>query len=268
MNRELETLAQLPLNPPPQPAYTHLSPSTSSAQSPPASSSTPFQHVPSQNNPPVLNSAPELLKQVRQVSLASGSKHPRDLKKDVYWSATSSTKVEEPRFHGTSSGEILLRDAKEMRQEYVPSAGSAKILRRRQQFWEPPAPEKRWRDAQPEPVELPPPDLVESLVDLFFRYINPFCPILHRGLFEQTLAGGTHLASDATGRTFARLLLLVCAVASRWSFDPRVLIDGQPHSAGYEFFCRAGPMTWAFRTQPSLYDVQICIVSPRELEEV
>ncbi|CAE6514421.1 unnamed protein product, partial [Rhizoctonia solani] len=257
LNRELETLAQLPS----QPAYTHLSPTISNAQSSPAPSATPFQHIPTRNDPPVLHSTPELLKQVRQVSRPSGSSQPRDLKNDVYWSATSSTNVEQPRFHGTSSGEILLRDAKEMRRVYVPSAGSGKILRRRPQFWEPPAPERRWRDAEPEPVQLPPADLINSLVELYFRYINTFFPILHRGLFEQTLKRGTHLASDTTGRTFARLLLLVCAVASRWSFDPRVLMDGQSQSAGYEFFHRAGPITWAFRTQPSLYDVQICILS-------
>ncbi|KDN38339.1 hypothetical protein RSAG8_09543, partial [Rhizoctonia solani AG-8 WAC10335] len=214
-----------------------------------------------QDEPPVLHSAPELLKQVRQVSLHSGSKHPSNLKNDVYWSATASTKAEEPRFHGTSSGEILLRDAKEIRREYLPSAGSGKILRRRQQFWEPPPPEKRCRDAELAPVELPPPDLVDSLVELFFRYTNAFYPIFHRGRFEHELARGTHLASDTRGRTFARVLLLVCAVASRWSSDPRVFTDGQTLSAGCEFFRRVGPVTWAVRAQPSLYDVQICILS-------
>ncbi|CAE7073485.1 unnamed protein product [Rhizoctonia solani] len=262
LNRELETLAQLPL-PPSQPAFTHLPPATSSTQSSPAPVSTPFQHVPTQNEPPVLHSAPELLKQVRQVSLpsGSGSKRPSDLRKDVYWSATASTKAEEPRFHGMSSGEILLRDAKELRREYLPSAGSGKILRRRQQFWEPPAPEKRCRDAELAPVELPPADLVDSLVDLFFRYTNAYYPIFHRGVFDHERACGTHLASDSTGRTFARVLLLVCAVASRWSSDPRVFKDGQTLSAGYEFFHRAGPVTWAVRAQASLYDVQICILS-------
>ncbi|CAE6413460.1 unnamed protein product [Rhizoctonia solani] len=261
LNRELETLAQRPLLPPPQPAYTHLSPTTSSTQSSPAPASAPFQHVPAQNEPPVLHSAPELLKQVRQVSAPSGSKRSSDLKNDVYWSATASTKAEEPRFHGMSSGEILLRDAKEMRREYLPSLGSGKILRRRKQFWEPPAPEKRCRDVELTPVELPPPDLIKSLVELFFRYTNPFFPILHRGVFERELARRTHFESDTTGRTFARVLLLVCAVASRWSSDPRVFMDGQTLSAGYEFFHRVEPVTWAVRAQPSLYDVQICILS-------
>ncbi|KAL5632075.1 hypothetical protein ACGC1H_000184 [Rhizoctonia solani] len=261
LNRELETLAQRPLAPPSQPTYAHIPSVTSSAKSPRASASTSFQHVPAQDEPPVLNSAPELLKQVRQVSLSSSSKLPSNLKNDVYWSATASTKAEEPRFHGMSSGEILLRDAKEIRREYLPSAGSGKILRRRPEFWEPPAPEKRCRDAELAPVELPPADLVDSLVELFFRYTNAFYPIFHRGIFEHELARGTHLASDTTGRTFARVLLLVCAVASRWSFDPRVFTDGQTLSAGYEFFRRAGPVTWAVRAQPSLYDVHICILS-------
>ncbi|KAF8750961.1 hypothetical protein RHS01_09029 [Rhizoctonia solani] len=183
------------------------------------------------------------------------------LKNDMYWSATASTKEEEPRFHGTSSGEILLRDAKEIRREYVPWAGSGKILRRRHEFWEAPLPERRCRDAELDPVELPPADLIRSLVNLFFRHMNTFYPIFHRGWFEHRLLSGAHLASDTTGRTFARLLLLVCAVASRWSSDPRVFIQGQTLSAGYEFFRRAGPVTWAVRAQPSIYDVQICILS-------
>ncbi|CAE6410976.1 unnamed protein product [Rhizoctonia solani] len=263
LNRELETLAQLPSLPPPQPAYTHLSPTTPSTQSTSTPAATPFQHVPAQDEPPVLNSAPELLKQVRQVSLPSfsGPKQASNLKNDMYWSATASSKAEEPRFHGTSSGEILLRDAKELRREYIPALGSGKILRRRQQFWEPPAPEKRCRDAELEPVQLPPNDLINSLLDVFFRHVNLLFPILHRGQFEHQLGLETHLASDTTGRTFARVLLLVCAVASRWSSDPRVFTDGEPFSAGYEFFRRAGPVTSAVRAQPSLYDVQICILS-------
>ncbi|KAJ1300427.1 hypothetical protein OPQ81_005247 [Rhizoctonia solani] len=260
LNRELETLAQLPVLPPPQPAFTHLPPTTPTSQSSPLAT-TPFEHVPTQDEPPVLHSAPQLLKQVRQVSLPSGSKYVPDFKSDTYWSATSSTKVDEPRYHGMSSGEILLRDAKELRREFIPSAGSGKILRRRQQFWEPPAPEKRCRDAELEPVQLPPEDLIRSLVQVFFRRVNLIYPILHRGLFEDQLAHGAHLTSDTTGRKFARVLLLVCAVASRWSSDPRVLTDNEPLSAGYEFFRRAGPVTWAVRAQPSLYDVQICILS-------
>ncbi|ELU36374.1 fungal specific transcription factor domain-containing protein [Rhizoctonia solani AG-1 IA] len=247
LNRELETLAQLPALPPPQPTFTHLSPSTSTPQSSPSPAATPFQHIPAQNEPPVLNSAPALLKQVRQVTLSSPLAQAPRLKNDMYWSATASTKEEEPRFHGTSSGEILLRDAKEIRREYVPWAGSGKILRRRHEFWEAPLPERRCRDAELDPVELPPADLIRSLVNLFFRHMNTFYPIFHRGWFEHRLLSGAHLASDTTGRTFARLLLLVCAVASRWSSDPRVFIQGQTLSAGYEFFRRAGPVTWAVR---------------------
>ncbi|CAE6454170.1 unnamed protein product [Rhizoctonia solani] len=261
LNRELETLAQLPVLPQTQPRYTHLSPSTSSPQSSPGPVATPFQHIPAQNEPPVLHSAPALLKRFRQVTLSSPPAQAPKLKNDMYWSATASTKAEEPRFHGTSSGEILLRDAKEMRREYVPWAGSGKILRRRPQFWEPPPPEKRCRDTGIEPVELPPTDLIRSLVNLFFRHMNKFYPIFHRGFFEDQLSHGIHLASDTTGRTFARVLLLVCAVASRWSSDPRVFIEGQTLSAGYEFFHQAGPVTWAVRAQPSIYDVQICILS-------
>lgn len=83
--------------------------------------------------------APQLLKQVRmgsdvnvEIPLPYTQQSPqaqredhKPLRKDIYWSATASTKSKEPRFHGQSSGEILLRDAKEFKQECVDLAVDA-----------------------------------------------------------------------------------------------------------------------------------------------
>lgn len=135
MNRELETLAQSPPTGPKKDILTSPENSTLSASSQSSSNTIPSSSLnvlPA--NSTLLAVGPQLLKQVR---LASGvgtdfplpydrpptddsahTRHPA-LPPDIYWSATASTKEEEPRFHGQSSGEILLRDAKEFKQEFV-----------------------------------------------------------------------------------------------------------------------------------------------------
>ncbi|KAF8601072.1 hypothetical protein BDV93DRAFT_524969 [Ceratobasidium sp. AG-I] len=357
LNRELETLAQ---GSPPvfkKPIPTHLdsfgsstfAPSPSYTLSPPSSNNL-------QTKSPMLAVAPQLLKQVR---LASGvgmdlplpyarpplehpaQTHHRPLPMDIYWSATASTKKEEPRFHGQSSGEILLRDAKEFKQELVDLViGEYKesesgigdtqtppkprrLRQRRPQFWELTPPEQRAVYAEllppnpslelvetfgflPGEVLLPPPDLLRSLVDLFFEYVIPTFPLFHRETFELELARGSHLSEvlrqrqgsddkhwhrtdggyglhagvDQTRGTgiFARVLLLVCACASRWSADSRVLSNGSvsvsggasgsgskgelsPLSAGYSFFRQVNLWNRPTFAQAGLWDVQTYVLA-------
>jgi hypothetical protein len=149
---------------------------------------------------------------------------------------------------------------------------------------------------------LPPPDLLRSLIVLFFDYVYPSFPLLHRGEFERELERGTHLSQVLQRRsqdnksqivtgagmtdytdteidqtrgagTFARVVLLVCAIASRWSGDPRVL-SGSPRdnesgetyglnslSAGYAFFRQATPWSRTLFAQAGVWDVQIFMVS-------
>ncbi|QRW11653.1 Fungal specific transcription factor domain [Ceratobasidium sp. AG-Ba] len=329
LNRELETLAQVAappnlVQPPPIASSSH---STSLPPSPPRAV------VDSHG----VSAAPQLLKQVR---LASESKLQYNqnqlhapLRKDTYWSETASTRPKEPRYHGQSSGEILLRDAKELKQEYEelslsayaerpptpnrdapypsPSSSShmtnprsqqpifarpklprARIRQRRPEFWQPTLPEQRVlaKDvcgsgpySVAEPVVLPPPDLLRSLVDIYFVRVNPFTPVLHRQSFEQELA---HLVQDERGYldsgvdqtpgsgTFARVVLLVCACASRWSSDPRVLsrlADEGDHgmrslSAGYSFFRQVNLSSRTMYAQAGLWDLQIIILSALYLE--
>ncbi|KAJ7495520.1 fungal-specific transcription factor domain-containing protein [Mycena latifolia] len=66
---------------------------------------------------------------------------------------------------------------------------------------------------------FPPADLMAHLIDLYFTQVNIYLPLLHRPTFERNVEAGLHLRDDG----FAATLLLVCAVASRWSNDPRVV---------------------------------------------
>jgi Fungal specific transcription factor domain len=66
-------------------------------------------------------------------------------------------------------------------------------------------------------AELPPYDLVYNLVDLFFKHINPWSPILDRKSTFDTLFGGSRLTE--TDRV---LLHAIVAVTLRFSTDPRL----------------------------------------------
>ena len=83
-------------------------------------------------------------------------------------------------------------------------------------------------------TDFPPDDLIDSLVELFFRRVNDHMPLLHEPIFKKAVSTGLHLRNGGFGAT----LLLVCANGARYSEDPRVLLDGydDPLSAGWKWF--------------------------------
>ena len=99
---------------------------------------------------------------------------------------------------------------------------------------------------------------MDELVDLYFTQVNVHFPLLHEPMFRQSIMNGEHLVNGGFGAT----VLLVCAVASRSSRDPRVLLDGSDHqhSAGWKWFLlveRVRKMSFA---PAKIYDLQICAV--------
>jgi hypothetical protein len=106
--------------------------------------------------------------------------------------------------------------------------------------------------------EFPVSDLLWRLIELWFTDINSLYPLLHRPTFERAVARDLHLHDDG----FARVLLLLCAVASRFHDDPRVrLEESQPLSAGWKWFRQAQMTRLLLISNPSLYDVQAQCVS-------
>jgi hypothetical protein len=88
-------------------------------------------------------------------------------------------------------------------------------------------------------LEFPDPALLDTLVGHYFKHVNIELPLLHRPTFERDIAQGLH-RRDAT---FGAVVLLVCAMGSRYSDDPRVQLsdedlfpdaDGQPSDANSE----------------------------------
>jgi hypothetical protein len=105
---------------------------------------------------------------------------------------------------------------------------------------------------------FPEPDLLPQLVNLYFTYINPFMPLLHRPTFEKSIADDLHHRDVQ----FAMVTLLVCAIGVRFSEDPRIPPNfEEPSSPGYVWFYQAQDMRRFALLKPSLYDLQGYCVS-------
>jgi hypothetical protein len=116
------------------------------------------------------------------------------------------------------------------------------------------------------------------LIDNYFRRYNDFYPLLHRPSFENSVMNGLHL----TDLSFAAVLLVVCALGSRYSDDPE--LSGQSsttskHYAGWQWFEQIegkpsfiyGTLysllifitsvgSWPILAKPRLHNVQVCAV--------
>ncbi|KAJ6542285.1 fungal-specific transcription factor domain-containing protein [Mycena vulgaris] len=115
---------------------------------------------------------------------------------------------------------------------------------------------------------FPPADLAMHLIDLYFVHVNAYLPLLHRRTIERGLATGLHHRDDG----FAAILLLVCAVASRWSNDLRVMVPGGTQgvgvskpggrlACGWGWFDQVPMVGNHLFGQPKLYDLQYCCLA-------
>ncbi|KAH6913515.1 fungal-specific transcription factor domain-containing protein [Coprinopsis sp. MPI-PUGE-AT-0042] len=96
---------------------------------------------------------------------------------------------------------------------------------RRPMYWNTPA----WEQSSPvvfksnhslHKYRFPDPPLMDSLLSLYFEHYNVFLPLIHRLTLERELREGLHHESEA----FATTVLLMCALGSRYSDDPEVLL--------------------------------------------
>ena len=98
-------------------------------------------------------------------------------------------------------------------------------------------------------------DLIPHLIDAYFLHLNIFMPLLHRPTFEKSVAEGLHFSDSMFGAT----LLLVCALGSRYSEDPRVLAEGSdsPRSAGWKWFEQVSVFRTSLYKRTTLYELQM-----------
>ncbi|KAJ7599108.1 fungal-specific transcription factor domain-containing protein [Mycena floridula] len=166
-------------------------------------------------------------------------------------------------FFGHSSSHDLVRTAiaaKHNLSKQAPSDFDHTRHCRRPEFWV----RRPWefpKADRPHPIyDFPPPDLLASLVSSYFDKFNIIVPLLHRPTFDRLVADKMHLRNEDN---FGSVLLLVIAVGSRWSDDPRVLLDGYDSklTAGWKFFHQYANarhdsvFTWF--EPATLYDLQI-----------
>lgn len=102
-------------------------------------------------------------------------------------------------------------------------------------------------------VIFPASDLMTELVNLYFARTNLYYPVLHRPTFEKSLADGLHLRDLG----FGTVLLLVCAIGSRYSDDPHVLAPNEePMRCGWKYFDQIHDTVNDLFARPSLYKLQ------------
>ncbi|KAJ7181322.1 fungal-specific transcription factor domain-containing protein [Mycena crocata] len=128
---------------------------------------------------------------------------------------------------------------------------------RRRQFWTP----QPWKTLNIAPAQysFPQQDLLTCLVEIYFAQINPLLGILHCPSFRQSLADGLHLRDPQ----FGAVVLAVCSLASRYSDNPRVLLDGanSEHSCGWKWFQQVRPLGTVISSEPSLHQIQLICLS-------
>ncbi|PIL25380.1 transcription factor [Ganoderma sinense ZZ0214-1] len=98
-------------------------------------------------------------------------------------------------------------------------------------------------------------ELLDALIDLYFRHMNCHYPLLHEPTFKKAVEAGQHFRNGGFGAT----VMLVCAIGSRFASDPRVLLRDydHPHSAGWEWFHYVErARRWSFGPA-KLHDLQV-----------
>ncbi|KAJ8077946.1 Gypsy retrotransposon integrase-like protein 1 [Marasmius tenuissimus] len=161
-----------------------------------------------------------------------------------------SLNVMENRFFGPSSCFAHIKNAYNVKKDSTGTDLADAPNFKRSKFWashpweRPPV----WPD-----YKFPERELMKSLIDLYFGNVNCFLPILHRPIFESKIRQGLHIADQQFGAT----LLLVCALGSRFSDDPRVFSEpGQSLSSGWKWYEQVQTFRRSSFDPSSLYELQ------------
>ncbi|PBK95211.1 hypothetical protein ARMGADRAFT_1011085 [Armillaria gallica] len=160
-------------------------------------------------------------------------------------------------FFGKSSSAQLTGTAINLKHEYSGKTYSpAPFIRwKRPEFWDSKLPDDSFQQDH-SMYTFPEDDLLRSLINLYFERVNILLPLLHRPTFENSISEKLHLQDQK----FADVVIFVCAVASRYSDDPRVLFEGQHsmQSSGWKWVHQV-VSTYKLSIRPStLYDLQFC----------
>ncbi|KAJ7643219.1 fungal-specific transcription factor domain-containing protein [Mycena rosella] len=159
------------------------------------------------------------------------------------------------RFHGKASMALLARAAVHQRDACAHQA--IQLKPRRMHYWTFDPTKDRRRHVGP--YVFPEADLMFALVDNYFIHTNLYFPLLHRPTFERCIADKMHLRDES----FGAVLLLVCAIGSRFSNDPRVCDPhDEPLRCGWKYFDQLPLAIDHLFVRPTLYHLQYYCGSP------
>ena len=172
-----------------------------------------------------------------------------------------------PRFFGKSSSVMFLQTAMVLKNELsgnqparrdAQNNGKTILPCKRTEFWRAHPWVLETFERESTLKEFPPDDLMPQLIDIYFDRCNVYFPLLHRPTFDNGIKEGLHLRDEGFGST----VLLVCAMGSRFSDDPRVLLEGtdSEHSAGWKWFRQVQWVRRSLLSPPRLYDLQTAAV--------
>ncbi|CAK5268363.1 unnamed protein product [Mycena citricolor] len=166
------------------------------------------------------------------------------------------------RYFGKSSHYQLIDTAINVSEMCVrdnPKASNTLPPVKRSQFWD-----SQWehedifREDERPPLLFPEPDLMHQLISIYFLRINTTLGLIHRPTFERSFALGLHLSDFH----FGSVVLAICALASKYTDDPRVLYPGADSllSSGWIYFRQIRPTRSSARRAINLYEAQtICL---------
>ncbi|KAK7044115.1 Gypsy retrotransposon integrase-like protein 1 [Paramarasmius palmivorus] len=166
------------------------------------------------------------------------------------------------RHFGKSSNWIWVQSALDFRRDELGArslTGAAWAKYHRPWMWKAAPWQKKTEMLALPDLVFPDGGLLAELIGLYFDNINQFSPLLHRPTFEGAVMDQLHLQD----RSFGLLVLSVCALGSRHSSDPRNLCSGRyaEFSQGWKWFCQIPLIRPSLTEPPTLYDLQICILS-------
>lgn len=149
---------------------------------------------------------------------------------------------------GASKDAKLIHSASALKNELDPT-----LQLRRPEFWH--VPKHPWQYlevVEPRTLMFPAADLLDDLVKIFLRYFNQHFHVLHGPTFVRQVAAGLHHTTPA----FGSVVLAVCAMAARYSDDPRV---GEGHHKGWNYYTQIKAIHLGQYLDPAnlLWDLQL-----------
>lgn len=163
-----------------------------------------------------------------------------------------SLKVEEDNFFGPSSSFRLVHNAHNQKLDFTGRPFDA-LQFKRPVFWEPQPWELLALSSDKAAYVFPENDLLVSLISLYFSQVNSYLPLVHAPTFKRNICEGLHYRDHK----FGGMVLAMCALASRYSDDPRVFEDPQIlTSAGWKYFKQVKTLSGMTIDMPTLYDLQ------------